>query len=317
MRTSVQAWVKTLNYMLAKSKNGTFSILYPSTKGKIARDISDAAAELGLKPIKLEINPFKVRDPPPKYLANFLDNLKENDFLVVIRGKNFINNFKLHSHFNTSSGLTTGKARSIVLHNQIEDVDLTSLCDIDYQEVVKYSQSIKRKLELGKKIRIITDGGTDISCKPREWRCTQIKPDKTLKNATLPVGQIYAAVFEKETNGKIVIDKCISNFIIDFKTVISFPEIRKKITLEIKEGEITKIEGDKEAEFLRQTCLNKIDNGGRILSEIAFGLNPNKIDKRNFYLQEVLRDTTHFGFGLNTHLGGDIVSNTHWDAAIK
>jgi len=42
--------------MLAKSKNGTFSILYPSTKGKIARDISDAAAELGLLThLKLEI----------------------------------------------------------------------------------------------------------------------------------------------------------------------------------------------------------------------------------------------------------------------
>lgn len=66
-------------------------------------------------------------------------------------------------------------------------------------------------------------------------------------------------------------------------------------------------------------CLSKTDNNGNILGELTFGTNSRTDLKaiNSIGAVEVLRNTVHFGFGLNKHLGGQIQSNVHWDAVIN
>ncbi|MCG3221067.1 MAG: hypothetical protein H7641_06765, partial [Candidatus Heimdallarchaeota archaeon] len=117
--------------------------------------------------------------------------------------------------------------------------------------------------------------------------------------------------------GTIIVDRCISEFPIDFKDIVPFPEIENELKFEIDRGRIVNIEGKQEVDFLKNECLARVDYNGYTLGEVAFGTNPNKSLENNIAIQEILRDTVHFGFGLNAHLGGDIVSNVHWDAVIE
>ena len=317
MKKDIQSWINILKYMIDKPRTTSLAILYPISRIKLATTISEAALEIDLKTIKLEVNPTKEYESVPQNLASILDNLTENDFLIVIRGENFINKLKLNNHFNTFSGLMNSDARSLVLHMLIKDRDLTKFLSIDYNELKAYTDTLREKLIKSKKVRIKTHNGTDLTFYPRDWSSVPFKPNDEIKNGILPAGQLYTTPFESKTNGTIVIDRCISEFPIDFKDIIPFPDIEDELTLEIEKGRIVKIEGKTEADFLRDECLAKVDYNGFILGEVTFGTNPKKSVENNIAIQEVLRDTVHFGFGLNTHLGGDIVSNVHWDAVIE
>ena len=317
MKKDVQSWIDILKYMIDKPKTSSLAILYPLSRIKLASKISDAALEIDLKTIKLEVNPAKEYESVPQNLASILDNLAEDDFLIVIRGDDFINKLKLNTHFNTFSGLINSSARSLVLHMLIKDKDLMHLLDVDYNELMKYTEGLEKKLSKSKKIRIKTPKGTDLTFYPREWSILPFKPDNETKNGLLPAGQLYTTPFESKTSGTIVIDRCISEFPIDFRDIISFPSIDKELFLKIKNGRIVNIEGGDEADFLEKECLSRVDYNGFTLGEITFGTNPKTSTQNNIAIQEVLRDTVHFGFGLNTHLGGDIVSNVHWDAVIE
>jgi len=317
MTRRVQSWTNMLKFMIEKPKTTSLYILYPISRSKLASKISNTATELGLKTVKFEVNPENDFEEAPKYLSSILDNLKENDFLIVLRKEDFINKLKLNTHFNTYSGLTNGKGKSCVLHMMIDDSNLTDLCNIDYEEIYDYTLNLRRKLEKAKKIRIRTPIGTELTFHPRKWNVVPLKPDDEIKNALLPAGQVYTAPIENKTNGTIVIDRSISEFPVDFKDIIPFPEIKNEIKLKIQKGKIVEIKGDSEAKFLRDECLSKVDKNGWIVSEVTLGTNPRKNNSPLAAIQEVLRDTIHFGFGLNTHLGGDLVSNVHWDAVIE
>jgi len=317
MKGKVQSWQNVLSQMIHKPKDKTVSILYPSSRTKLASHVAEAAQLIGLRTIKFEVNPHLEMEESPEYLSSILDNLDEEDFLVVIRGDDFIRRLKLNNHFNTYSGLINGRANSIVLHMLIDDNNLTYLCDVDYDELNEYTLKLQSKIKKSQHIRIITPNGTDLSFYPREWNIVPIKPDKIVKNALLPGGQLYTAPIESKTNGTIVVDRCISEFPIDFKEIISFPKIENKIEITIENGRITGIMGKDEANFLKNNCLSRTDSNGWVLGEVTFGTNPKKRSNMSNAIQEILRDTVHFGFGLNTHLGGDIVSNVHWDAVIE
>ncbi|MFW9853336.1 MAG: aminopeptidase [Candidatus Thorarchaeota archaeon] len=317
MSKSRQSWIKVLKFMIDKEYIDSLAILYPISRTNVASLIGDAASEIGIKTIKLEVNPHKDFEEAPPNLTAILDNLKTNDFLIVIRGDNFINKMKLNDHFNTFSGLINSDAKSIVLHMLIDNKNLTYLCDINYKEIMNYTEKMKNKLNNASKIRIKTPLGTDITFRPRKWKEMTIKPTELNKNALLPAGQIYTAPQEKNTNGTLIIDRFVSEFPIDFKNIIAFPPLENEIKLTIKNGKITEVEGRKEAEFLENECLSKVDIGGLILGEVTLGTNPKRSQEKNIGIQEILRSTVHFGFGLNTHLGGDIVSNVHWDGVIE
>jgi leucyl aminopeptidase (aminopeptidase T) len=163
----------------------------------------------------------------------------------------------------------------------------------------------------------MTQKGTDLTFYPRKWNIFPIMPNDEIKNGILPAGQLYTTPIESKTNGTIVIDRCISEFPIDFKDIIPFPKIENDLKLEIEHGRIVNIEGKEEAKILEEECLARVDHYGYTLGEVTFGTNPKTSIENSIAIQEILRETIHFGFGLNTHLGGDIVSNVHWDAVIE
>jgi len=317
VQNQIDSWKKIFQNLFQQSSQRKVVLIYPPSRLKIANHIDEASRELNYEIERIDVfNAIKPNENPSKFLSS-IENLHSEDVVIIVRHKNFMKKLQFERFFSFSSGFQASDARVIVLHMLIEDTILTNLCDIDYLELGAYTDDLETRVKDAKKIRLSTYRGTDLTFMPRRWTKMPYNFNDKSKVLLLPVGQLYTAPIEIETNGTIVIDRCISEFPINFKDIISFPSIKEEIILNIRNGKIESVEGEEEASFLENICLPQVSEGGRILGEVTFGTNPTKSLLNNIGVQDVLRDTVHFGFGMNTHLGGLIKANTHWDAVIS
>jgi len=94
----------------------------------------------------------------------------------------------------------------------------------DYQIVKKITEKIFRMLKNAKKLRVLSENGTNVefSVEGREW----YKDDSWLSEkgslGNLPAGEVFVAPLEESVNGLIVFD--------------SFPLSKSKLVLEVKNG---------------------------------------------------------------------------------
>lgn len=317
MQNQIDSWKKIFQNLLTQSSQRKVVLVYPPSRLEIVNHIDTASRELDYEIERIEVfNAVKPTENPAKFL-HLLENLHSEDVIIIVRHNNFMKKLQFERFFSFSSGFQASDSRVMVLHMLIEDTILTNLCDIDYMELNTYTNDLESRVKDANKLRLTTDRGTDLTFVPRRWTKMPYNFENKSKVLLLPVGQLYTAPIENETNGTIVVDRCISEFPINFMDIISFPSIKEEITLKVRNGRIVNIKGEDEASFLENICLPQVSEGGRILGEVTFGTNPTKSLLNNIGAQDVLRDTVHFGFGMNTHLGGQIKANTHWDAVIN
>ena len=72
MKSKVQSWHDVLSQMIQKPKNKTVSILYPSSRTKLASHIAKAVQQIGLRTIKFEVDPYLEMEKSPVYLSSIL-----------------------------------------------------------------------------------------------------------------------------------------------------------------------------------------------------------------------------------------------------
>lgn len=152
---------------------------------------------------------------------------------------------------------------------------------IDWKSIEAKLSRVKKILERGKKIRILTPD-TDLSfgVKGRKW---------IMKNGiyNLPDGEIFTAPEEKTTEGYIYFD-------------VPNRFISKKISglyLEFKNGKVVKAKAKTNQKDI--DALLNTDKGARYVGEFAFGINP-KLTRYmdNYLLDEKLDKTIHLALGL-------------------
>jgi aminopeptidase len=140
--------------------------------------------------------------------------------------------------------------------------------------------------------------GTDLrlNVAGREWLAADGK-------LNMPDGEIFTSPVETETDGEIR---------------FSFPAIFQgrgveDVRLRFEGGRVVQAEAGKGNDFLQS--LLDMDEGARILGEVAFGLNY-EIDRftRDILFDEKIGGTMHFALGSSfKKLGGRNESGLHWD----
>lgn len=252
-----------------------------------------------------------------KILHTFFDSLQaESNGVLYFIDPIFREDYELSSEVSPFQGIKNGTP-CICFHQLISNQDLTILANIDLQEIKDYTDNLLDKLQDAKKIQLQTKKGTDLTFTPREWKCTPISPKINGKVGFFPIGQVFTAPIEEETEGTIVVDRLISEFMVDWKREIPFPPLKKPISLIIERGTIVEISGGSAADFLEEKCLTQVTPSSRVLGEVTFGTNPNAIQGRNIAVEDCARDTFHVGFGENRHLGGKNKANVHWDVVVE
>jgi leucyl aminopeptidase (aminopeptidase T) len=164
---------------------------------------------------------------------------------------------------------------------------------------------LKKLMEPGSEIHLSTGEGTDLHLKLAN-HATRINCGRCLENqnpfgpsmAFLPAGEVYTCIDPQSANGTVVIPS------MGFRG--------KKVTnlkLEIKDGHITEINAEKNANLIKE-LLEKSSKQAGILSVIDLGINPDShpLEGADFYSWEMAGLVT-LTTGGNTWAGGDIVSD--------
>jgi aminopeptidase len=171
-----------------------------------------------------------------------------------------------------------------------DPVDYWQTMSVDLHERV-------RELNAFTELRIVgPDTDLRVNLNGREWLAADGK-------LNMPDGEIFTSPVETETEGDIR---------------FSFPAIFQgrgveDVRLRFAGGRVVHAEASKDNEFLQS--LLDMDEGSRILGEVAFGLNY-EIDRftRDILFDEKIGGTMHFALGSSfKQVGGRNESGLHWD----
>jgi leucyl aminopeptidase (aminopeptidase T) len=197
-------------------------------------------------------------------------------------------------------------ARTVILRGITEDSMIHGAMLADYSEIYATSSKLATKLSRAKKIKLVTDLGTDATfiVEGREGLALGgVVTDKG-KFTSLPSGEAAIAPLEGTTQGNIIID-----FAMDGIGLLSQP-----IQLEIVNGKVISIQGGREAQQLRK--LLEGDENAFNIAEFAIGTNPKSRMKGNMAEDKILRGCVHVALGDNHTIGGMIESKVHLDGVI-
>jgi leucyl aminopeptidase (aminopeptidase T) len=197
-------------------------------------------------------------------------------------------------------------ARTIILRGITEDSMIHGAMLADYEEVSATSNKLAARLGQAKKIRLLTDSGTDATFMTEGRKGLALGGIATEPGTftSLPSGEAAIAPLEGKTQGRIIID-----FSMDGIGLLSQP-----IRLEVVDGKAISIQGGKEAQELKK--LLAVDENALNIAEFAIGTNPRSRMKGNMAEDKILRGCVHVAVGDNHTIGGKLQSHVHLDGVI-
>lgn len=178
----------------------------------------------------------------------------------------------------------------------------------DYPFIKKTSEKLADMLTKAKKVKVVTEKGTDITFDLTGRSAHADTGLLTEKGAigNLPAGEAYIAPIEDVGTGKIVVDGCIAYMGI----------IKDDITLMLQDGKIIDIGGNEGAKDLKEFLADK-DEEALGIAEFGIGTNPAAKIIGHPLVDEKVWGTIHIAFGMNTSMGGTRDSNIHYDCIIN
>jgi leucyl aminopeptidase (aminopeptidase T) len=168
--------------------------------------------------------------------------------------------------------------------------------DVDYVEVAKLTNKIKKLLSAAHAAEIRTPNGTQLILylEGREgFADTGILKEKG-SFGNLPAGEAFIAPQEGKSEGILVI------------------EYPAKIIAKIEEGKVKRLEGEKIAVRELEERLNK-NPANRNLAEFGIGTNPKAKNVENILEAEKIAGSIHIALGDNSNFGGKITAPFHQD----
>ncbi len=197
-------------------------------------------------------------------------------------------------------------ARTVIMRSITEDTMIHGAMLADYNEVSALSNRLAGKLSQTKKIRLVTDLGTDVTFNVEGRKGLAlggivIEPGTF---TTLPSGEAAIAPLEGATQGRIIID-----FAMD-----GIGRFNQPIELDVKDGRVISIAGGKEAQGLKR--LLEGDENAFVVAEFAIGTNPESRMIGNMAEDKILRGCVHVAVGDNHTIGGQCQSRVHLDGII-
>ncbi len=200
---------------------------------------------------------------------------------------------------------------------------------IDYVKLRKDCAKVENSFKNAKNVHVQTDLGTDImvDVEGREAKNDDGDFREPGKGGNLPAGEVFISPKLGESNGVIVFDGSIT---LDETLVL-----KKTVKITVEKGHVTKIEGGKEADQLRDYVHNagehpyqmvqkgemaidkakEYSKNATNLGELGMGLNPKAKIIGNVLEDEKVLGTVHFAIGSN--YDQDALALIHSDCIVK
>lgn len=211
------------------------------------------------------------------------------------------------THTNARIQASKNGARTLILRGITEDTMVRGAITADYDEVYELTSRVAERLTAANEVLLTSDKGTylTLSIKGRKGLVLGGLARNPGEFTSLPTGEAPIVPIEGSAEGVIVADHSI-----DGVGVLSEP-----VTLTVKKGIVTSIEGGRQAEVLRQLLAEAGDNAHN-LAEFAIGTNAKSRLIGNMAEDKILRGTVHIAMGDSHTIGGIVKSSVHLDAVI-
>ncbi|MCF8110112.1 MAG: aminopeptidase [Desulfobacteraceae bacterium] len=212
---------------------------------------------------------------------------------------------------------STGMAHTDCVRNALKqgkkyigmpDITIDTLIDgagaADYDEVGKITAAAAKAITDGSKVHIKSKFGTDLTFSIEGRKGFELagvfKPGSI---ACFPDGEAPTAPVEGTANGTLVIDSSIHQI----------GRVNEPVTITVKDGFATKIEGGEAASTLMAILEKRGDKNSFNLGEFAIGTNPAARISHNVSEDKKRLGSIHIALGDNMTLGGHSPSATHID----
>jgi leucyl aminopeptidase (aminopeptidase T) len=282
---------------LAVKKGEAALVITDQPLRKIGQLLWEACRQAGAEAILTEIIPRKTSgQEPPAAIATFM---KEVDILMIPTSKSL-------SHTEARRDACQAGVRCTTLPGITEDTMRRAL-NANYQRIAGLSLRVAKILTKGSVAYVTTPAGTDIRMSLVGRRG---HPDTGLVHkpgdfSNLPAGEAYLAPVEGSAQGTIVIDGCIGE-----TGVLKTP-----ITLEVRDGFVTRIAGGAGAQILRRS-IRGLGKLARNIAELGIGTNDRARVVGSSLEDEKVMGTVHIAMGDNASMGGTVSVASHLDAIL-
>lgn len=242
---------------------------------------------------------------------HLMSNLTEKDLLIVLltmdgfMKKGYRNKL---SPFSKPPGLV---CKYIFIRLDIPEASLLSGLNTDITKVEAIIQKYKTFSD-GKKVRVTSDSGTDITTQIVDQREIPYHARNLGGNAFLPPAEISEELIHDATNGIIVADITVGELRFGADLIDPLGLVDKDVRITVENGLVTDIVGGNIARRLKNG-LNQLSKELQIVVELGHGLSditPTGI----IGVDESMNGTCHFGIGNRNPYHVDVVvSNPHID----
>lgn len=287
---------KVMECFGVKRKESVLIVADTSTPQSIVKSLFEAARNIGCEVMVLTMLPrSRHGEEPPHAVA---EAMKSAD--VVIAPTTFslthtqarINACKAGARIASMPGITG---------TMMSSGGITADC----RKLNEIALDWKKRLENVRKIRVVTESGSDIvfDLEGCTWKMDTGMCREKGSSSNLPAGEMYIA--PRDANGVFVVDGSLSGF-----GILDSP-----IKITVRNRYVTSIKG-KYKENLEE-ILEGVGKKARNIAELGIGINPEAKLIGNVLEDEKVGGTVHIALGDNSCFGGDVVAGIHLDGIIK
>lgn len=295
----VEKGIRIIIYNLGNYEIGEkLCIITDKKKIELGKLFFEFSKKNGISAELVVINELKMHgEDIPK---NVIDNMNNSNLIIGLT------KFSMsHSKARIRAGSKGNRYLSLADYSKKNLVD-NSLRE-DFLGKGEISKEFARKLTKSHTIKIVSKNGTNLILDTTNRKGNNAPGyvnDKILLGSP-PDIEANIAPIENRTNGVIIIDGSIP-----------YPGIgllKKPISLEINNGKIVSIKGDKVVQTKLEAIFHKHGEKSTVLGELGVGFNKKAKLCGNMLIDEGVYQTIHLGFGSNIALGGKNGVEFHLD----
>lgn len=270
-------------------------------KFSIAEVIAEAAYAAGAHAI-ISIMESRVTDSeePPVTVAAAM---KASQAFICVVGKSI-------THTRAVKEALANGARGVVLTQFEENMMIHGGIECDFERAKIECKAVAQAMAGATDILLSTKQGTKLSysAKGRRGNSLYCMVEKG-EFSTVPTVEANVSPLEGTANGIIVADASIP--------YLGIGVLDEPVVCTVENSFITKIEGGKQADILREDLESKNDPNVFNVAENGIGLNP-KCHFMGFMLEdEGVYGSAHIGIGTSITLGGKVKAACHYDLIMK
>lgn len=289
---------KTLVDVCTRVQPGeTVLVVTDFTKQNIAEAIATIALDRGAEPMVMTMKPRdRAGQEPPLAIA---EAMKAADVVFVPVSYSI-------THTHAVKNAAASGTRLIVMTDFTEEMMVHGGLEADFKAIKPTCIGVAQRFQQGHKIHLTSPGGTDLTMDITDRRGNalycMVEPGEF---STVPTVEANVSPVEGSANGRIVADASIP--------YLGIGVLTEPVVVDVKNGLITKIEGGRQAEILKENLEAQNDPMVYNIAEIGLGLNPNCRMCGLMLEDEGVISTCHIGIGTSITLGGRVKAAVHYD----